>query len=137
MQLSTSEAHRRSIIMEPKILKSNSVKEFFTPERCYISEIWNSSEEERLSIVRARVEPGVRTVLHYLEGVDERYLITAGNGRVEVGDLPATEVSAGDVVIIPAGTPQRITNIGETDLVFYCVCTPRFNQDCYHEVESD
>ena len=122
--------------MEPKVLKSNSVKEFFTPERCYISEIWNSPEDRNLSIARARVAPGVSTVLHYLERTNEWYIIADGKGRVEVGDLPPTEVSAGDVVVIPADTPQRIANTGETDLVFYCICTPRFSSDSYHEIDS-
>jgi mannose-6-phosphate isomerase-like protein (cupin superfamily) len=99
--------------MEPKILRSKTVKELFTPEGCHISEIWNSSQDENVSVARARVEPGVTTALHYLEKVVERYVITAGKGRVEVGELPATEVSVGDVVVIPAGTPQRIKTRGQ------------------------
>jgi len=122
--------------MEPKILRSKTVKELFTPEGCHISEIWNSSQDENVSVARARVEPGVTTALHYLGGVVERYVITAGKGRVEVGDLAATKVSVGDIVIIPAGNPQRITNTEETDLVFYCICTPRFTPDCYQEKGS-
>ena len=118
-------------------MKEDSVREFCTPERCFISEIWNSSEDENVSIARARVKPGVKTALHYLKGVDERYLITAGKGRVEVGDLPPAEVDVGDIVVIPAGTSQCITNIGKTDLVFYCVCTPRFKTDCYYSIEKD
>lgn len=123
--------------MEPKIVKSGSAKEFFTPERCFISEIWNSSEDENLSIALAKAKPGIKTALHYLEGVDERYLITAGKGRVEIGDLPPTEVDVGDLVIIPAGTSQRITNIGKTDLVFYCICTPRFKINFYHGIKEN
>ena len=122
--------------MKPIILKKDSVDEFFTPEGCFISEIWNSPEDENLSIARARVQPGVTTALHYLEGVHERYLVAEGKGLVEVGDLDPTEVSPGDVVVIPAGIPQRITNIGETQLAFYCICTPRFNVNCYHDVEA-
>jgi len=57
--------------MESKILRSNTVTEFVMPEGCYISEIWNSPEDENVSIARARVEPGVASALHYLEGVDE------------------------------------------------------------------
>jgi hypothetical protein len=30
-----------------------------------------------------------------------------------------------------AGATQRITNIGRTDLVFLCVCTPRFRPENY------
>ena len=37
----------------------------------------------------------------------------------------------GDVVLIPSGVRQRVTNIGDEDLVFLCVCTPRFFPECY------
>lgn len=117
--------------MEPRIVKAESLHEFKTPEHCFIAENWSS---EKISIARARVKPGIATVSHHLEGVDEIYLVTKGKGRVEVGTVKPTEVAAGDMVFIPAGTTQRITNIGKTDLLFYCVCTPRFTEDCYrHE----
>jgi mannose-6-phosphate isomerase-like protein (cupin superfamily) len=54
---------------------------------------------------------------------------------VEVGDVPPTEVVPGDVVTIPAGLRQRIANIGDSDLIFYCVCTPRFEQKNYRRLE--
>jgi mannose-6-phosphate isomerase-like protein (cupin superfamily) len=40
------------------------------------------------------------------------------------------------VVVIPAGTSQMITNTGKIDLVFYCVCTPRFTADRYCDEEA-
>jgi mannose-6-phosphate isomerase-like protein (cupin superfamily) len=40
-------------------------------------------------------------------------------------------VSVGDVVRIPAGVPQRITNTTDGDLVFFAVCTPRFVPSAY------
>ena len=123
--------------MKPEVVKCDFENEFFTPERCFISETWNSSKDEILSIARAIVKPGVMTALHYLVGVNERYLIASGKGIVEAGDLPPTEVGTGDVVIIPAGSPQRITNTGETDLIFYCICTPRFSPDCYRDLEKE
>ncbi|MFB3889955.1 MAG: cupin domain-containing protein [Candidatus Bathyarchaeia archaeon] len=114
--------------MKPTIVKASSLAEVLTPERCYISENWGS---QKVSIARARVELGVTTVPHHLEGVDEIYLVTEGRGRVEVAGLEPTEVSVGDTVFIPAGTSQSIVNVGNTDLVFYCICTPRFTTDCY------
>jgi hypothetical protein len=36
-----------------------------------------------------------------------------------------------DVVAIPAGKLQRITNAGTTDMIFLCVCTPRFQAEFY------
>ena len=123
--------------MKTEVVKCDFGIEFVTPERCFISETWNSSNDELLSIARARVKPGVMTALHQLKGVTERYLIVSGKGMVEAGDLSPSEVGIGDVVIIPAGIPQRITNTGETDLIFYCICTPRFSPDCYHNLEKE
>jgi mannose-6-phosphate isomerase-like protein (cupin superfamily) len=39
------------------------------------------------------------------------------------------------VVVIPAGVSQQIQNEGQGDLVFYCICTPRFTPDCYEPLE--
>jgi mannose-6-phosphate isomerase-like protein (cupin superfamily) len=66
----------------------------------------------------------------------ERYVILEGTGRVEIGDLPPQEVGPGDVVIIPPDCRQRIANVGEKDLVFLCVCTPRFTSQCYENLEE-
>ena len=117
--------------MNPKIVRAASLTEFDTYERCSIIENWNPSEKSEVSIARARVKPGITTQLHYLNNVDEIYLIIEGKGRVEVGDLKPSVVGKGDLVFIPAGVPQRIANIGEIDLIFYCICTPRFIPECY------
>ena len=123
--------------MLPKIVKSTSLKEVLTPERCFIYENCGASTgDEKVSIARARVESGVTTKAHHLEGVQEIYIITKGTGIVTVGDLEPTEVTEGDTVIIPAGTSQRIENTGKTDLIFYCICTPSFTENCYHDDEA-
>ncbi len=88
-----------------------------------------------LSIARARVEPGVTTQLHRLRGVIERYLIAGGSGLAKIGDLNPERVSPGDVVVIPEGMNQQISNDGTTDLIFYCICSPRFTKDCYEALE--
>ncbi|MFC1755540.1 cupin domain-containing protein [Thermoproteota archaeon] len=121
--------------MNVEILKQDLSKEYFTPERCHILESSNSTNDKELSIARARVESGITTAFHYLDGVTERYIITQGYGRVQVGNQPTIEVGVGDVVIIPPNTRQRITNIGETDLIFYALCTPRFKEDSYYSEE--
>lgn len=117
-----------------RVKRNSEAAEFLTPERCYMLEVWNEEDEE-LSLARARVEPGVTTQRHSLEGTSERYLITDGSGVVEVEGLPPTRVVSGDVVYIPPGSCQRITNDGGSDLVFYCVCTPRFAASCYANLE--
>jgi mannose-6-phosphate isomerase-like protein (cupin superfamily) len=80
--------------------------------------------------------PGVTTKLHAVAGTVERYIIiSSGTGQVEVGALAGQEVGPGDVVLIPPGVPQRISNPGEVDLIFYCVCTPLFRQEAYRSLE--
>ncbi len=114
--------------MQPRIIKAEAIREIRSLERCFIAENWSS---QKLSIARATVKPGDTTVLHHLEGVDEIYLIVEGRGRVNVGKLEPAGVEKGDTVFIPSDTSQQIKNTGEKDLVFYCICTPRFIQDCY------
>jgi len=54
---------------------------------------------------------------------------------VEVGGLPPQDVGPGDVVLIPSSCRQRIANTGPEDLVFLAICTPRFVQQAYEEIE--
>ena len=120
--------------MQPKIVKANSPHEYLTPERCYIAE--NYSDKDT-SIARATVKPGITTLAHHLVGVQEIYLITSGHGQVTIGGLEPTDVDVGDVVIIPPQTSQKVTNTGKNDLVFYCICTPKFIEACYVNEEPE
>lgn len=121
--------------MQPEIKYASAAVEYDTDERCAILEVANDADDAAVSIARARVGPGVTTAWHRLQGIAERYLVIKGTGLVEVGDLPATEVGPGDVVRIPPGVAQRIRNIGEGDLLFYVICSPRFVPEAYVALE--
>ena len=108
-------------------------REFHTSEECHITELCNSPADGEASVARARVEPGVTTRWHRLRGISERYVILEGRGRMEVGELPPTDIGPGDVVLIPPHCRQRITNTGDSDLVFLCVCVPGFQLAAYEE----
>ena len=122
--------------MKPAVKPLDEDAEYFFAEGCFIVESSNSPQDPALSVARARVEPGRTTRWHYLEGITERYVILAGEGDVEVGDLAATRVRPGDVVIIPPDEKQRIHNPGTEDLVFLALCTPRFVDSAYVDVEN-
>ena len=122
--------------MNETIKQKNIKEEFYTLEKCYVTELSNTPEDPDVSIARARVEPGVTTRRHRLKGITERYFIISGIGLVEVGKQQPREVTTCDIVLIPPMCRQRITNTGVDDLVFLAICSPRFSQDVYEDVED-
>ncbi len=122
--------------MQAKILRPEPDNEYHTSERCHILEMSNSPVDEALSIARARVEPGVTTAWHRVADTAERYVILEGEGLVELEGMTPEKVADGDVVLIPPNVEQRITNTGESDLVFLALCTPRFRSENYEHTES-
>jgi mannose-6-phosphate isomerase-like protein (cupin superfamily) len=108
--------------------------EVLTRERCYIRERLNSPEVPEISVADSRVPPGVLTELHRLQ-VDEWYIISSGEGMMEVDRRAPVRVGPGDTVVIPCGVAQRIRNCGDSDLRFECICRPRFVPECYESLE--
>lgn len=109
--------------------------EYYTDERCHILELLNSADCPEASIARARVEPGVTTKRHRVAGTVERYMIMHGSGIARVEGRDEQVAGPGDIIVIPAGVTQSIINTGDHDLVFLCVCTPRFEWDNYESLE--
>ncbi|MFK8053309.1 MAG: cupin domain-containing protein [Woeseiaceae bacterium] len=109
--------------------------EILTGERCYIKELINSTDHQNASLARCRVSPGVLTQLHDLS-VHEWYVIQSGEGEMFVGDAPGYPVAPGDIVSIPARTAQQIRNTGADDLIFECLCMPRFDDAGYRSLED-
>lgn len=120
--------------MDEHVVRAGSGDAVMTRERCTIRELANVPAIGAFSLAESRVAPGVTTELHRL-AVDEWYVVTGGSGRVEVGGK-STPVGPGDVVSIAAGTAQRISNTGRDELVFLCVCLPRFTPDSYESLEA-
>jgi mannose-6-phosphate isomerase-like protein (cupin superfamily) len=122
--------------MKASIQRFAPEREYYFEEGCHILELSNTEGDPPVSIARARVPPGVTTKHHRLHGIVERYLILEGEATVEVGGLGQEPVGPGDVVLIPAGCPQRITNRGTGDLTFLAICTPRFTPRAYEALEE-
>lgn len=110
-------------------------REYFFDEGCFINELLNTEQDAAVSIARAKVQVGETTRWHRLQGITERYLIVSGQGTANIGDEDI-ELKAGDVVVIPAGVRQRITNSGEDMLEFLAICTPRFVVEAYEDLEA-
>jgi len=68
---------------------------------------------------RFLMEPGGGIPAHTNTVEHEQYVL-CGSARVTIGDQ-VTEVRAGDVVFIPAGTPHSYEVLGEQRFEFLCV----------------
>jgi mannose-6-phosphate isomerase-like protein (cupin superfamily) len=122
--------------VKEKVIQYAAAHEYLSEEGCFINELSNDHADAAVSIAQARVSPGEATVWHLLRGVVERYVVLSGTGVVEVGESPPTAVAVGDVVIVPAGCRQRISNTGHDDLIFLCICTPRFEWQFYERLKA-
>ena len=116
------------------LIPGGNLQEFDTSERCFITELLNHPSRPEASLARARVAPGVITQLHALD-VEETYVIEAGSGVMDVGS-DRFRVVPGNSVLIPKGMSQRIENDGPVDLIFLCLCRPRFRAEGYIDLEN-
>ena len=121
--------------MKPKVLFQKNTNETYFKEGCFVTESLNHADDPALSIAHIRVAAGQTTRWHHLLDTTERYYILAGSGRVELAGIEPALVGPGDVVIIPPGCAQRITNTGQGDLLFLAMCTPRFREAAYCDTD--
>jgi mannose-6-phosphate isomerase-like protein (cupin superfamily) len=87
---------------------------------------WTTAE--RQSLAEATVPPGGETAEHLHPDTEELYYFVAGAGRMRLGTEEG-DVSAGDCVVIPPGTPHKLWNPGHEALVLLCCCAPAYSDD--------
>jgi len=80
------------------------------------------------SLAEATVPVGAATAEHYHVVSEELYFLTAGSGRLRVGD-DYRDVAAGECVVIPPGAIHRLTNTGDEPLKLLCCCAPAYSDD--------
>ena len=80
------------------------------------------------SLAEAIVDQGEQTLLHQHHNSEELYFITNGEGYMTLGG-EQFEVTVGDTICIPPGTPHCIKNIGAEKLRILCMCSPPYNHD--------
>ena len=77
------------------------------------------------SIAHAIVPPGESTLPHMLKKSAELYYILDGTGEMHIGSESA-RIRKDQVVYIPPGARQYISNTGPGDLVFLCIVAPKW-----------
>src|SRR5512134_1472764 len=80
------------------------------------------------SLAEATGPDGCATLLHRHRVTEEIYHITAGTGRMSPG-AEILDLSPGDTVCIPAGTPHRIASTGNGPLRILCCSSPAYSHD--------
>ncbi|MEM7017102.1 MAG: cupin domain-containing protein [Pseudomonadota bacterium] len=120
--------------MEAGKIHTADLQEFWTEERCFITELMNTVDAPAASLALCRVEPGVTTQWHCLN-VTEWYIVSQGRGLMALDEQEPFEIRPGDCVQIPAKAAQRVSNIGSEDLIFKCLCMPRFTPESYEALE--
>jgi mannose-6-phosphate isomerase-like protein (cupin superfamily) len=74
-----------------------------------------------LTLSKTILHPLHRTSGHSHEGLEEVYFFIDGSGRMQL-DEDFTPVTAGDIVLIPAGAYHRVYNdMHDKNLEFICV----------------
>ncbi|MEN6611293.1 MAG: cupin domain-containing protein [Methanoregulaceae archaeon] len=79
------------------------------------------------SIAHAVVPTHESTLPHRLNRSMELYYILQGSGKMHIGSEQEA-VGTGQIILIPPGSTQWITNTGPGDLVFLCIVSPRWRE---------
>lgn len=88
------------------------------------------------SLAEATLHAGDRTQLHRHDRTEEIYHVTAGQGKMTLGDR-TFEVNVGDSVLIPPGTPHCIEACGAVPLKILCCCSPAYDHEDTELLEAD
>ena len=113
-----------------QVANLNEVESFTTLDGSTIREVagpaWTAARNQ--SLAEATVPPGGETEEHYHRASEEIYLLTAGEGRLRLGE-EESGVAAGDTVVIPPGTRHKLWNTGDEPLKLLCCCSPPYSHE--------
>lgn len=106
------------------------VAAFVTKDGSEIRELMHPAQHgnRNQSLAEAIVAPGQTTALHWHGQSEELYHITAGHGRMTLGEQQF-DVRPGETICIPPGTPHCIANTGTEPLRILCCCAPPYAHD--------
>jgi predicted cupin superfamily sugar epimerase/quercetin dioxygenase-like cupin family protein len=80
----------------------------------------------RMSVALFTLDPGHASPLSYTHDGEETFLITAGEGTVQLGDR-AVPVKAGSIVLVPPLMPRSVIAGAGGTLTFYALTSPAWH----------
>lgn len=108
----------------------DDIAAYVTKDGSLIRELMHPAQHggQAQSLAEATVPAGSRTALHRHHVTEELYHVTAGEGRMTLGEH-SVDVTVGDTVLIPPGTAHCIEATGSEALVILCCCSPAYAHD--------
>ena len=113
-----------------EIFNRSEVPAFITKDTSEIREILSprNSSIRRQSLAEAILPPGRATEEHRHPIAEEIYYILSGQGRMRI-EGEERDVRQFDGVAIPPGSPHKLWNTGDRDLVLLCICVPVYTHE--------
>lgn len=110
--------------------RHKDIAAYVTKDGSLIRELMHPAQHggQAQSLAEATVPAGTRTALHRHHVTEELYHVTAGQGRMTLGEH-SFGVTVGDTVLIPPGTAHCIEATGSEALVILCCCSPAYAHD--------
>jgi mannose-6-phosphate isomerase-like protein (cupin superfamily) len=110
--------------------KYGEITPYVTKDGSLIRELMhpNMTPSLRQSVAEATVPIGSETILHRHLKSDEIYHVLEGDGRMSLGG-EEFDVTDGDTIYIPSGTPHRIRNTGSIPLRIFCFSCPAYTDE--------
>jgi len=87
------------------------------------------------SVAIATIAVGKASLMHYHPVAEESYYILNGRAKMLL-DNEESELTAGQIVLIPPGARHKIYNTGDQELEFLVVCVPAWEPGNTVFVES-
>jgi len=115
----TTKPTRRSAVTPYTTRDGSIIRELIHPDQ---------SGARNQSLAEATIPPETETLLHRHGTSEEIYHVCAGRGVMTLG-AETFEIGVGDSVLIPPGTPHKVRNTGDADLVILCCCAPAYSHD--------
>jgi mannose-6-phosphate isomerase-like protein (cupin superfamily) len=118
-------------LSDPFFKRTEDCREIVAADECRLRELFHPDRDAPdlpYSLAVAFIERGAATAPHRLTEEDELYYFLEGHGSIAVGES-LREVGQGDVVLVPRGVTQSVTNTGNGPLRWLNLVSPPWRLD--------
>ena len=108
-----------------KIVSVKNAAHYLWGDNC---EAWHLLNNDGLSVIEERMEPGSSERMHFHEKAQQLFYILSGTADFEIAGA-LIHLCAGETVHILPKVPHRILNRSDTELRFIVISVPRSHGD--------